>query len=259
MQICFIIGKPRSGTTVFKEMLANHPNIVNFGEIFNENNGQSFFEFLKARVSEDADWLLPSRRGDAFLAYLDHCTKKAADSNNQATTLVVDVKYDQSHLVYEAWRDMNAIPSLFALIKSSGWSVIDIRRNGIADMIISNLMAIRTGVYQRALAEPPNQELKFKADLLHFERMVISTRESYRRIERYFAGYERYLKLIYEDMFDSGSGDFSQGILKKASTFLGVDDLFDPQPRLQKLLRPDSLSYVENAEDVRALLARLDK
>src|SRR5262245_30808639 len=117
MKISFIIGQPRSGTPVFKEMPATHPLVVNFGEIFNENNGR-FFAFLQDQVSGDPGWVLPSRRIEAFLTYIGSCIDKAASYKPNAMILVLDVKYDQLHFVYEAWQDMNAIPCFFELIKS---------------------------------------------------------------------------------------------------------------------------------------------
>ena len=257
MQIGFIIGKPRSGTTVFKEMLATHASFVNFGEIFNENNGLSFFAFLQARVRDDVGWLLPSRRIDAFVTYIRGCAEKAKTYKPNAMITVLDVKYDQSHFVYNAWRDMDAMPCLFELIKDNGWSVIDIHRIRILDMIVSNEMAIRTGVYHSDLSTLAQKPMQFEMNPGQLEARMVNIRRSYERMNAYFRSYERYLQVIYEEMFDLASGDFRGDLLEIVAQFFGVQNCFDPHPKLRKLLGSDPLSYVSNSDEVRAAIARI--
>jgi hypothetical protein len=258
MQICFIIGKPRSGTTVFKEMLATHPAFINVGEVFNEINEWSFLAFLRALVKEDADWLLPSRCVNAFISYIDACVQKALFYNPQSTILVLDVKYDQSHLVYDAWRDINAMPYLFELMRKRGWDVVDIHRDRILDMIVSNEVAISTGVYHQNTGDLPRQLVQVEINTAELISIVASIRESYQRVEAFFAGYDRYLKLSYEDMFDAQTGAFKTDILESLANFFGVANRFDPHPKLQKLLIGDPLRYVTNAEEVLLAIASVE-
>src|SRR5579871_2131770 len=59
--LCFVIGRPRSGTTVFKTMLQTHPEVWSFGEVLNESNPCSYFSFLKRLQANDRDAIFPSR------------------------------------------------------------------------------------------------------------------------------------------------------------------------------------------------------
>lgn len=259
MQVCCVIGKPRSGTTVLKEMLAGHPKIVNFGEIFRETGQDSFFSFMRDRVERDIAWLLPSRRTSLFLAYMERCQEKARSYKKDATTIVIDVKYDQAHLVYDAWRELSALPVFFDLIRNNGWRVIDLRRRSIISMIISNEIAIATNIYHsRELDREHRVDAKIRLDPKKTERKIRGITATYNRIDRFFAGYDSYRCFYYEDLFDNDASLFRGEVLETLSSLLNLENVFSPQPALRKLLRADPLSYVENADEIGALLARLN-
>lgn len=259
MQVCCVTGKPRSGTTVLKKMLASHPEIVDFGEVFRETGEDSFFGFLRDSVAKDGSWMLPSRRVEIFLKYIEDCKAKAKSYKKDASTLVIDVKYDQTHLVYDAWRDMNALPVFFDVIKKNGWHVVDLRRQSIVSMIISNEIAISTNVYHSDLVDRDYQaDIKIRLDPNTLEHRIRGIRATYERVGFFFKDYPRYKSFFYEDLFDHQTGAFKPDILEALSSLLGLDNRFDPQPALRKLLGTDALSYVENADEIGALLDRLN-
>ena len=75
-------------------------------------------------------------------------------------------------------------------------------------------------------------------------------------VSDHFAGYERYLEVTYEEMFEGADRIFSSELLARLSTFLGVENRFDPIPRLAKLLVDDPYAYVENVEEIRDTVLR---
>src|SRR5437763_16682713 len=77
--LCFVIGRPRSGTTVFKAMLQTHPEIWSFREVLNENNPRSYLHFVKRLQIQDHDAILPSRSIANFMKYLVWCRKTALE------------------------------------------------------------------------------------------------------------------------------------------------------------------------------------
>jgi hypothetical protein len=251
----FVVGQPRTGTTVFNEMVATHPTVMHFGEVFNENNPLSFRAFLHSRAHGDVRWLLPSRQINAFLSYVRDCASMATAHKRGATIALFDIKYDQSHFLYDAWYNANEIPRLFGLIKSNNWVMIDIHRERVLDTIISNEIAIRTGVYQSDSLEPQSNTAKIEMVTAGLKTRAANIRRSYQCMESYFIGYQRYLKVTYEDMFDTECGHFKEGLLQGIANFLGIQNLFEPCPRLKKLLRPDSLTHVINADEVRKAMA----
>jgi hypothetical protein len=255
--LCFVIGRPRSGTTVFKGMLQTHPQIWSFGEVLNENNPRSYFHFLKRLQSEDRDSISPSKSISNFVKYLGWCRKVALERQPTNRVIVVDVKYDQAHLLCEPWWGLNSLPRIFSLIRELGCKVIDVHRTDLVRLAISNKVAIQTKIYHSNKLEPgTGQQTKIHIDPDRLLHEIGATAKAYEKVGRHFRGYTNYLQISYEEMFEQG--EFSATLVPRIASFLGVPDEFDRKPQLNKLLADDVLSYVENADEVREHLARQD-
>src|SRR5579862_5233170 len=70
-RICFLIARPRSGTTVFSKMLGTHPRGACVVEICNGSNERSYFQFLKRQVATEADGKLPRKSHKTGMKYVD--------------------------------------------------------------------------------------------------------------------------------------------------------------------------------------------
>lgn len=261
MEFCFVIGRPRSGTTVFKDMLKTHPRIYSAGEIFNESNSQSYFHFLQQQFAGDPAAVLPSNSIANFLKYLDWCRGRALERKKNARIVVADVKYDQSHLIYDPWWRVGSLPKIFFLIRERGWKVIDIHRSDIVGLVVSNQVAIQTKIYHSTALEPGARQsarVHINPDLL--KRELATTASAYQTVSRHFGNYKNYLMLIYEEMFDSkAGGEFAGGVLERLCTFLRLEDKFVRRPKLEKLLADDVYAHIENAWEIRELVASLRK
>ena len=251
---CFVIGFPRSGTTVLKEMLGTHPAIVVAGEIFNEVNDDSYWAYLLEEVRRKPDVILPSRSIETFQAYMALVMQRSIQYKPQARIVVLDVKYSHSHFVYDAWReDMSALPKVFFLMREKGWLVIDLHRRDLLALVVSNLVAIKSGIYHSTSLDA-GAEYKPKVWVDPRElRWSMGIRErSFQRMSDHFEGYPGYLNLIYEEMFDDhADGRFSDKVLDQVSELLAVPNEFDAAPQLRKLLTGDIYDYIENAQEVR--------
>ncbi len=253
--ICFLVGRPRSGTTVFRNMLETHPAIVSMGEVFNESNGRSYFHFLQRRVADDPGALFPSRSVDNFKDYVAHCRQRALEKHPTNRFVVLDVKYDQSHLISESWWGITFLPRIFSLIRQQRWRVIDIHRHDMLGMFVSNQVAIETRVYHSTdLPKGETRPAKVRIDPAALKRHLTTTAKAYRRVADNFRGYDRYLQVAYEEMFEADSGRFQGALRDRVAGFFGVDNAFNPTPKLSRLLTEDSLSYVENADEIRNVL-----
>lgn len=253
--LCFVIGRPRSGTTVFKAMLQTHPAIWSFGEVLNENNPRSYFHFLKRLQIDDRNSISPSRSIQNFMKYLVWCRETALEKQPANRVIVLDVKYDQAHLLCEPWWSLNALPRIFSLMREIGCKVIDVHRTDIVRLVISNRVAIETQIYHSNRLEPgEDHEAKVRIDPDRLMREVASTTKAYEKVKRHFRGSANYLQISYEEMFEQG--EFSAMLVARIASFLGLTDEFDRKPQLNKLLADDVFSYVENADEVRERLAR---
>lgn len=257
-RICFLIARPRSGTTVFSKMLGTHPRVACMGEIFNQSNERSYFQFLKRLVATDPDSLLPSNSTKAFLDYVETCRRSAAAKKNNCKVVMFDVKYDQAHLLCEPWWKIGQLPRLFFLLREHKWKVIDIHRNDVVGLCISNQVAMKTKIYHSsALPEGEKQDAKIRINPNQILREIRATREVYETIEQHFAHRREYKKLSYERMFDP-DGSFSAQMVDEICEFLGVHNYFDRAPKLQKLLSDDIMHHVENAAELREFLEAAD-
>jgi hypothetical protein len=253
-QFCFVIGRPRSGTTVFKDMLRTHPALFSLGEIFNETNERSYFHFLQTRLPENPRAALPSQAVANFGDYLEWCWDLAQSRKPRARTLVLDIKYDQSHLLADPWWSLGALPRIFFLIRERGWKVIDIHRKNVVGLIVSNQIAIKTKIYHSTnLAPGESHSAQVHIDPARLVREVTTTEACYRRVSEHFQDYKKYLCISYEEMFEP-EGNFSPAVIDRVSQFLGVDNRFDPKPKLTKLLEGDIFSHIENAAEIREML-----
>jgi hypothetical protein len=261
MHFCFILGRPRSGTTVFKDMLKTHPRIYSAGEIFNESNSQSYFHFLQEQIAGDPAAVLPSHSIANFLNYLDWCQQRAVERKKHARIVVADVKYDQSHLIYDPWWRVGSLPKIFFLIRERGWKVIDIHRSDIVGLVVSNQVAIQTKIYHSTALEPgAKQSARVYINPNLLKRELTTTASAYQTIHRHFANYKNYLMLTYEEMFDGGAGGvFAGDVINRLCAFLGVEDKFNRQPKLEKLLGDDVYTHIENAWEIRELVDSLRK
>jgi len=255
-RFCFLIARPRSGTTVFKRMLETHPEIVSLGEIFTESVKRSYFDFLKELVAREPDALLPSRSTGVFLQYLESCRSHALRTKPRCKIIVLDIKYDQAHLICEPWWTLEGLPRLLFLMRERKWKVIDLHRQDIFRLVISNQIAIQTKIYHSNSLKPGErhsasahidpQQLVFNAK---------NTKAAYSAISNHFKGRKEYRLAYYEDMFADASGSsFSEAFAEGIAKFLGVDNVFNLAPKLQKLLSEDVYSYISNADEIRALV-----
>jgi len=255
--LCFVIGRPRSGTTVFKSMLQTHTQVWSFGEVLNENNPRSYFHFLKRLQAQGRDSISPSKSISNFIEYLGWCRKTAIERQPTNRIVVLDFKYDQAHLLCEPWWSLSSLPRIFSLIRELGCKVIDVHRTDLVRLVISNKVAIETKIYHSNKLEPgTGQQAKIHIDPDRLLREIDATAKAYDKVARHFRNYPDYLQICYEDMFEEGA--FSSALVGRVASFLGVPDEFERKPQLNKLLGEDVFSYIDNADEVRGRLARQD-
>jgi hypothetical protein len=236
-------------------MLATHPGFVNAGEIFNEDNPLSYWYFLEDKLKNAPQAAFPSRSERNFLEYLCYLETKLVGTRGQAAILVLDIKYDHAHSLFLPWSDMNALPLIFFMIRQYHWKVIDIHRQNLISLFVSNQIAWRTKVYEREASEEAHLA-KVKIQTEYLVNDMLSTCRSYQRLREHFVGYENYLQLLYEDMFGT-DGQFTETLSRQLCTFFGVQDLFDRTPKLRKLLSDDVFFHIENIDEVRIAMHSL--
>jgi LPS sulfotransferase NodH len=254
---CFVLSMPRSGTTVFRKALATHPAIFDAGEVLNENNKRSFFHFLASLSQPPLALVTPSLRRNFFGNYIEHITDIAARNQTSASVCLVDIKYNQFHLIYDGWRDYYASPLILDFIKSNGHLIVDIHRTNTLHSVISNVFAQNTGVYHMGarVDRVDSEELSDKKVLLNKKdimRQVANMRRWHKTVSTYFSNYDKYVCIEYENMFDSDGSRMADESLARVAKMLDLPLEFDNIPKLKKVMPVDPLDRVANKKEILA-------
>jgi LPS sulfotransferase NodH len=260
MQICLFLSKPRSGATVLRQALGAHPEIFDFGEVFNEVHTQSFFHFNAGMFASDPQWAYPSRSRALFRAYVEACKAKAALWKPSARIVVFDVKYDHFCVVQNAWHGLRQRPALLDEALANDWSIIHLVRNDALACVMSNLYAQSSGVYHvERNGAPPEAKAVPKPIRVNVRNVCHLFRElrwEIGMVDCWLGSLGNVCRLEYEVLFDP-DGDFSAAVTQRLASFLRVESPIDTSPRLSKVISGDPLSLVENRDDLAAALSSL--
>ena len=119
----FMLSFGRSGTTVFGDFLASHPDIVKMGEVLNEQTFRSFYRSRRWFFGSG----LPSRVAHNFYLFL----RDRARANPRAR-LLFDMKFEMLHLADGNYRDPGFDFSFFDAVLQSDCPVILVEQIGRA-------------------------------------------------------------------------------------------------------------------------------
>lgn len=253
MDVCIFLSKPRSGATVLRKMLGAHEQIFDLGEVFNDENEESFFHFGARRIAEHPSWNFPRRSKALFADYVEHCCARASAWKPSSKVVVLDVKYDHLHVVRDGWQSLNATPPLLDEIAARGWKCLHLLREDTLACVISNLVAAATGTYHLSAPPAAAPEVALSVDVRHVAELVQALDNEKAVLTGLLGGRRDALTVIYERMFVDDGG-FSESLRDKLRSFLGVPDGFDSAPKLAKVLDGDYLRYVANRDELVAAL-----
>lgn len=237
----FFIGGVRSGTTVFRRMLASHPKIRDRGEIFNSNNQNGYFKFLREEILRDPDMVFPEHVMKVFEAYLP--TIAGGDGIG-----LIDVKYEHLALLADPWQHPFATPPIIRFIKKNRCRMIHLRRHHFHS-VVSNLIANQTGRYHHWVKD--GDKTSEVAQVTLPRQAVLNSMKSRKRVSDMIDSTipdTQKLTLDYESVFDA-DGNFLPLTVEQVATFLGVADRFDRIPALKKVIdKPLSEAIANFAE-----------
>jgi len=246
-RIVFFMGGVRSGTTVFRRMLASHPRVRDRGEIFNSNNPQGFFKFYREQIAQDPDLIFPEHHGKVFNAYVASLVPKDMDG-----IALIDIKYEHLNLIHDAWQLPFTNPPMLRLIKRSRLKVVHLRRQHFYS-VLSNLVAVQTGRYHKPADD--SATLPEKRTVSVERSLVLSSMKKRKRaadtVDSAFDDQQR-LSVDYESVFDD-AGDFQPMVCERLAGFLAVDNQFERQPALKKVIDEPLSAVISNYHEIRDL------
>ena len=244
-RIVFFLGGVRSGTTVFRRMLASHPMVKDRGEIFNSHNSMGYYKYMRERVAEQPDLIFPENHGKLFLSYLPTLLPK-----DPGAIALVDIKYEHLCLIPDAWQLPFTNPALLKLIKRTKSKVIHLRRQHFFS-VMSNLVAVQTGNYHQkadAQTSAPEEMPPITADRAAILAAMKKRRRAADVVDSSFDDAHR-LPLDYESVFDD-DGSFKAAVCEQVAGFMGLPNQFERQPALRKVIDKPLSAVIANYGDI---------
>lgn len=223
----FLIAPQRTGTTVFRELLASSGKFYPFGEIFHPDKGEfySFFSYLKKNPAAATLYLYPSKENKEalfdlfFKDSIAKCKKKYA---------FYDVKQNSLHHFNTAWHYPSQPPFMLELLLKHNVPIVRIRRRNLFKQALSTIVANKTGKWHIKEGEHLDlSDLSLKIPKKRMAQTLLSMKTDNEMIDQALKGYDRLLELEYEKMF-------------VRNQFL---DESIPS-RLSQLMRDEELSYL---------------
>ncbi len=188
-----IFGERRSGTTLLKQLLDSHPQIVCDGELLNINDGYITNNLLMKIV-----WHFP----------IQYFTYRAALSNRPCYGFTM--LFDQH----------NKMLSLLNILSSKGWKIIHIYREDTVQQALSYLVAYKTNHWHLwpGKKSEPSKKVNISINELT-ERINIFTEN--KAIEKQWLAHFNHFEVNYEkNLYDK---NLWQQTADKIFAFLGID------------------------------------
>lgn len=251
----FLLCYGRSGSTVFADYLAAHPDIVTFGEVLGEESYYSYFQWLSRGVLRF--WpLRPTQMEQEFYRFCAKLVTKKAPKR-----CLFDIKIESLHLIEGNWRMPGPDFHLFHHLRAANVPVILLTRRDLVARFVSGQVAERRGAYHSYHGAEANQVDPFEIDLDHIKSQVAQIDATHDKIRSVFDGQKNFVELAYEDLFVpegvSGATKFAPGLSAQMAELFGVADQFDSTPRLQKVSGQGYGEVITNWDAVEAYRAEV--
>jgi hypothetical protein len=256
-QLIVLLARQRSGTNALGAVAGAHPDITAIPEVLNQPAEAprpwaeaNYWTYLRQRgrspvaASNEA-------QAELFRDYLFHLR-----TFSPKRYLLIDVKYNVTHVADGPYRAINAQPALFDYIEANGMRVLNLTRRNHLRTYLSFAKATRTSrwivTHGDAPAEDPS--IRLDPDELLFHMRLWADEDAL--VARRFAGNPRALTLEYDDLFPVLGGAPAAAELSRLAAWLGVPAEFpDTGPKLYKQAVRPLTETIENFGEVAAALA----
>lgn len=250
--LIFLIGRQRSGTTVFRNMLSRH-GALDCDEIFhgdpNPDFPLRFYEFVSERLERDPKLIHPLRHRGQFYAYIDELRKIA-----NGRKLALDVKYFALNLIPQEEDITSDSPFILKYMHEKRANVVHIVRRNKLRIFVSEQMACTTGKW--SVKDPSSlsgRKPKITLDLDLLDRFISRQIILDNIVGDMLDRDQDVTRLFYDEMFDD-SGNFSAATRGVAAKLMNLDAV-DATPGNLKMNPEPLADLVENYDDLEQRLS----
>jgi LPS sulfotransferase NodH len=263
MNVRLLLSTQRSGSHFLKSHIESHfSGVTCSGEVLREPGELArrypalpskpeyshFWPWYETQVRAGNLSVMPDKRLEAFEIYLSKLSAVVGPGD-----LVVDVKYNSIRSLGGYWDTEYGSHDFTSFITSRNISVLHLIRKNILKVIVSNKLAVHTGVWHR------NEERSEKESLpkirLNPKRVLGDIRYALKLRQDYqtrFSGYSNYDEIVYED-FVQEQGFTEPGINSRVlALFLEKSPVSQTPTELpfKKTTPDDPSEVVENWQEV---------
>lgn len=209
-----VIGMQRSGTTVFRQLLAAN-GADDYGEVFHAqflNNPKNFFWFVYKKTQADPAFLHPTMYPHLFKTFITENISATRDEH-----VLLDIKYNALRIIDMGMSE--AVPTTIRFLEEQGATFLHIIRRNALRIFVSKCIALKTGLWRETSSKQVPLEDK---KLLIPPGEALLAVEAHERQETQVRGWlesRRSEVLVYEEMFEK-DGTFSEKALAIAGALL---------------------------------------
>lgn len=254
LKAVIVSGTQRSGTTVFRQLIASHESYIDANEIFHplkvhtaEDN--FFYAFLRKKVAEDESYICLHRQREAINLFLKQINLIAP------LIPIIDVKYSD-YLQLISGTLGNIKPWIVDFVYNYNLPFFHIIRKNKLELLISLKIAQITNVWNSKQGDYryTNKLILDANETKHFILSLIRDDEA---ICNYFKHYQYYNLMTYETMFNNGN--FSQSTIEKVANALEKDIKdFNPIPGSLKQNTKPLNELIENYDEIHEALQEIN-
>ena len=243
--ILCVVSNPRSGSTALRRALAAGGRIKDFGEIFHDERELTIFPFLSFLerwpdpLSALFEWSECVRMSRAYVEQL------VFESYGQKA--LIDVKHNAWGVLKSLWQYPHDEPVFMAVLKARCALFLQLKRESLADQVISYIIANNTNVWHRQItnSDIPKSLIGKRLDPVLVRRVCTLFCRAEALTDELLADYPHRLTLSYETTFIDGA--LAAHVADRLSIASGVK------------IRPVAPSQRPNIVDKREVVSNYDE
>jgi len=246
-----LLAIQRSGTNALGSILSKIEGMKYLGEVFHASSRNflhpdNFFNFFLSKIKEQPERYLykffsdnPKEVGKILDEFFEYLKERYSSS-----FLILDIKYNSTHLFNGGWHFPTQYPKLILFIKEKNIPIIHLKRN-LFRVYISELVALKTGKWHITdVSEKRDMEnIKLEINIKEAENFIKLRYKSLLLIEEALVGYNNLLNIKYAELFDK-FGNTNIHAIKKITKFLGLSD------EVLTDIKPDYVKSITEPKDI---------
>lgn len=252
--LVFIVGRQRSGTTVFRDLLERH-GALNCDEIFHGDLEvpHRFYAYLLNRIGREPRLIHPQYHGRIFDEFISE--KRILENSRR---IAIDIKYFGLNLIPSREDVDNHQPFIVDYMREKNAHVVHIVRLNKLRVYVSEELAKLTGRWsvgkkEHLLSDKPKLTLNVAHTIATIERLM----DQDDRVTKMLSTVPTAIRLYYHEMF-TPSGEFSDQVENIVAQVMELEKI-DTRPGNLKM-NPEPLSdLVENYDEIAAALVNTPK